>query len=132
MIGNVWEWMTDWYSPKNSADGPKACCIPENPRGDREEESYDPCQPEIRIPRKIVKGGSHTSDAQSSNKMDAQSSNKMKGQTTGATASTHATREKCVAQAQAQYPDQGLGTASVMTQRTRLYRDCMNNAGLRL
>jgi formylglycine-generating enzyme len=59
MIGNVWEWTGDWYSPKHEADAPKACCIPENPRGGREEESYDPRQPAIRIPRKVVKGGSH-------------------------------------------------------------------------
>lgn len=62
---------------------------------------------------------------------DAQSNNRMKGQTTGAAASTYATREKCVAQAQAQYPDNGLGTATVMTQRTGVYRDCMQSAGLR-
>ena len=41
------------------ADAPKACCIPENPRGGRESDSYDPRQPEISIPRKVVKGGSH-------------------------------------------------------------------------
>ena len=46
MIGNVWEWTTDWYSPKHEADAPKACCIPENPRGGPEAASYDPCQPE--------------------------------------------------------------------------------------
>ena len=33
MIGNTWEWTSDWYSPKHAADAPKACCIPENPRG---------------------------------------------------------------------------------------------------
>ena len=44
---------------KHEADAPKACCIPENPRGGPEEASYDPCQPNIRIPRKVIKGGSH-------------------------------------------------------------------------
>jgi len=59
MIGNVWEWTTDWYSLKHEAEAPKACCVPANPRGGREEGSYDPCQPQIRIPRKVIKGGSH-------------------------------------------------------------------------
>ena len=59
MIGNVWEWTSDWYTPKHEADASKACCIPENPRGGREEQSYDRCQPNIKIPRKVIKGGSH-------------------------------------------------------------------------
>jgi formylglycine-generating enzyme len=59
MIGNVWEWTTDWYSSRHEADAPKACCIPDNPRGGREDASYDPCQPQIKIPRKVLKGGSH-------------------------------------------------------------------------
>jgi sulfatase modifying factor 1 len=59
MIGNVWEWTTDWYSEKHQADAAKACCIPENPRGGREDQSFDPSDPNIRIPRKVLKGGSH-------------------------------------------------------------------------
>jgi formylglycine-generating enzyme required for sulfatase activity len=59
MIGNVWEWTIDWYTTKHTADAPKACCIPENPRGGAADQSYDPCQPKIKIPRKVIKGGSH-------------------------------------------------------------------------
>ena len=59
MIGNVWEWTTDWYSARHVADEPEDCCKPSNPRGGSEEGSYDPQQPQIRIPRKVIKGGSH-------------------------------------------------------------------------
>ena len=59
MIGNVWEWTTDFWSTRHEADAPKACCVPTNPRGGPEAASYDPCQPQIRIPRKVLKGGSH-------------------------------------------------------------------------
>ena len=59
MIGNVWEWTTDWYSAQHEVSAPSGCCPPENPRGAKEEGSYDQCQPQIRIPRKVLKGGSH-------------------------------------------------------------------------
>ncbi|MBV8810680.1 MAG: formylglycine-generating enzyme family protein [Acidobacteriaceae bacterium] len=59
MIGNAWEWTADWYLPNHTNDKHKACCTPRNPRGGSEEQSYDPGDPNIRIPRKVLKGGSH-------------------------------------------------------------------------
>jgi formylglycine-generating enzyme len=59
MIGNVWEWTSDWWSSRHPDDAVKACCIPVNPRGGQQQASYDPRQPNIAIPRKVLKGGSH-------------------------------------------------------------------------
>ena len=88
MVGNVWEWTQDWwsashrqetsgYASRETTDFP--CCGPinqgadgrtigrtvpqaiqrTNPRGGPERLSYDPFQPEVGIPRKVLKGGSH-------------------------------------------------------------------------
>jgi len=59
MIGNVWEWTTDWYLPQHEPPalkaGTHACCS----GGDvaARERSFDPCVA-LPIPRKVMKGGS--------------------------------------------------------------------------
>jgi hypothetical protein len=45
--------------PRHEDDRAKPCGTPQNPRGGREQESYNPCQPQIRIARKVIEGGSH-------------------------------------------------------------------------
>ncbi len=56
MIGNVWEWTTDWFQ-SNHPPATSPCCAPVNPRGGDELGSIPPGEP--AIPRKVLKGGSH-------------------------------------------------------------------------
>ena len=61
MIGNVWEWTSDWWSTAATVGEAMAgsCCSAEAAAGSGREASIDPDAPGAPTPRKVLKGGSH-------------------------------------------------------------------------
>ena len=57
MTGNVWEWTGDFYQDHGKIK--RACCTLDNPRGCDMAASIDARTPQIRIPRRVIKGGSY-------------------------------------------------------------------------
>lgn len=58
MAGNVWEWTSDYFTPRHEAAS-SPCCVPRNPRVRLPDASYDLDAPGGHIPRRVTKGGSH-------------------------------------------------------------------------
>jgi formylglycine-generating enzyme required for sulfatase activity len=59
MAGNVWEWTSDFFTPRHPDEAASSCCVPHNPRVASPEQSYDRKGLDAHIPRKVIKGGSH-------------------------------------------------------------------------
>ncbi|MDW3210948.1 MAG: formylglycine-generating enzyme family protein [Reichenbachiella sp.] len=55
MIGNVWEWTSDWFRPDSHLQAKsQTITICRNPKGP--ESSFDPQEPQV--PKRVIKGGS--------------------------------------------------------------------------
>lgn len=58
MTGNVWEWTDDRYADR-SQEPASSCCAPSGAGFINAELGIDPDAPNVEIPQKVIKGGSH-------------------------------------------------------------------------
>jgi formylglycine-generating enzyme required for sulfatase activity len=59
MAGNVWEWTTDYFTPRHSSGVDHPCCSPHHPLASSSECGHAEGGPDQKIPRRVTKGGSH-------------------------------------------------------------------------
>jgi formylglycine-generating enzyme required for sulfatase activity len=59
MAGNVWEWTTDYFTPRHASEVDHPCCSPHHPRASSSQGTYVGAAPDQKIPRRVTKGGSH-------------------------------------------------------------------------
>ena len=59
MIGNVWEWTSDWWLRSTRPTPRRPAAFRKIRAAAARHDSYDPQPAGSRIPRKVIKGGSH-------------------------------------------------------------------------
>ena len=59
MTGNVWEWTSDYFTPRHPADAADAVLRAAQPAGESAGEQHDRGRARRASPRRVIKGGSH-------------------------------------------------------------------------